>query len=410
MARSKAVVDKTGSSANAYVGHFAAGAGAVPVNVAVVPTRARLEIRDGLGLLIAAWAWPDTVVLAAPSPRHPLRLTCRDYPDQCLEVHDAADLAEALGAPFRTDTPPSLPAVRRAEEVGEEDRPFPRKRRWGLPRIRLGWPTPMGVLRGVLRLMAATGLLLIGAGVTLVLPGVASLGVPLIPAGVEAAWGASMVEQLRDHGLLACKNIYGRQALDRLGDRLREASGAPWPVVIHVIQDPRMQVLTLPGGHIVLFEGVVDHVRTADELAAVVAQALAHGVRRDTFRALVARDGAGILGALIREQMDDPRLSVEHYLISRDFSLSETMAADARAVSILRQADMRARGLILFLEWAETQPADMAPLGRGAMMLKPYMAMHPPHPDRLRALRLVPRGGEPAMDPMDWAGFRIVCN
>jgi Zn-dependent protease with chaperone function len=159
----------------------------------------------------------------------------------------------------------------------------------------------------------------------------------------------------------------------------------------------------------ILFEGLVDAARTPDEIAGLLAHALAHGILHHGIDSLVSRHGLPALAALLREDFSAPEVSLEAYLAQKDSNLSEELAADTLAVQALLAADLHAHGLPLALEWLETRPADMETLGRSRLTLAPQGALHPPYPDRLTALRRAPRGGGEAMDPLDWEAFKLVC-
>ncbi|MCF8481712.1 MAG: M48 family metalloprotease [Rhodospirillum sp.] len=377
-------------------GRFYTGDQRPAQSVTLIETPDHLEIRDPMSLLVAAWAWRDIVTHTRAGAGAPFRYTCRPFPGQRVETHDPGFLAVRL-----TGTRDSTPAPRSS---------IPGR---GLPpsRLRPRWRWPS--LRALVRtLTVATGTLLIGGilgfGV-MALPGLATRLAGLVPASTERDWGTALVTDLRDHGLLFCDNIYGTEALERLTNRLIGPLDPPWPVRVHVVKSARSQILTLPGGQIILFAGIIDRVDTPDEIAGLLAHALAHGVLSHGTKSLVARHGLPALAALLRADFSAPELSLATYLSQRESILSEELDADALAVKVLLAAGLRAHGLPLALERQETRPADMAPLGRSRLTLAPQGALHPAQADRLSALRRAPRGGAEAMDALDWESFHLIC-
>jgi predicted Zn-dependent protease len=82
------------------------------------------------------------------------------------------------------------------------------------------------------------------------------------------------------------------RALQEFGDRLKLApSYAP---TYHVVQDDQVNAFALPGGHIVVFTGILDKMDSAEELAALLAHEATHVEERHSTR-MIARSMAGYL-------------------------------------------------------------------------------------------------------------------
>jgi Zn-dependent protease with chaperone function len=373
-------------------GRFHAGEGRPAVPVILVETPDHLEIRDPMNLLVAAWAWGDIIRHRREGADTPFRYTCRPFPGQKVETHDPGSLRErleresTLARPLAGDRPKPAPT------------PPPRARfRWALGRRFLG-PALTTLALGVLLGIAA-----------MALPGLANRLAIIVPASAERDWGAALAPRFGDHGLLFCENAPGLRTIERLVDRLSGPMAAPWPVRVQVIRAPRTQVVTLPGGQIILFEGLVDAARSPDEVAGLLAHALAHSVLHHDTEALVRRRGLPALLALMNGDLDRPDLSLQAVLDRKDSGLTRELAADRLAADALLAAGLRAHGLALAVQEGKAGPGDTEKLGRGTVFLSPQATLHPPYAERLSALRRVPRGGEEAMDAEDWDTFKRVC-
>ena len=66
--------------------------------------------------------------------------------------------------------------------------------------------------------------------------------------------------------------------------QLESGASLPLPLQVAVVRRPEPNAITLPGGHIYVFEGLIDKARTPDELAAVVAHEIGHVAHRDGTR------------------------------------------------------------------------------------------------------------------------------
>ena len=68
----------------------------------------------------------------------------------------------------------------------------------------------------------------------------------------------------------------GRAALARLIGKLEAAAALPIPLDIKVVRRSEANAIALPGGHIYVFQGLVDKSESADELAGVIAHEIGH--------------------------------------------------------------------------------------------------------------------------------------
>lgn len=74
---------------------------------------------------------------------------------------------------------------------------------------------------------------------------------------------------------------YSDWQIDGIGQLLREASGSPeWVADFHVLPDPQVNAFAMPGGHIMIAEGLLDILETEDEIAFVLAHEIGHAVKR----------------------------------------------------------------------------------------------------------------------------------
>ncbi len=80
--------------------------------------------------------------------------------------------------------------------------------------------------------------------------------------------------------------------LQRFGDQLQLSPS--YKPVYHVVKDDQVNAFALPGGHIVVFSGILDKMDSADELAALLAHEATHVEERHSTR-MIARSMAGYL-------------------------------------------------------------------------------------------------------------------
>lgn len=253
------------------------------------------------------------------------------------------------------------------------------------------WPVVGGVLVGVMSL-----------------PGMAERLESLVPTSREADWGEALVAPLEAVGV--CTGLPGRIALDRLARRLAAPAALPWPMRLHMVRLPLMQPLVLPGGHVVLGEALLRSLRSPDEVAGLLALALAESEARVSSRAVIRTQGArAVLGLMIGHVEARP-LGLGVYLRERVADPAARLTMDARALALLGAAGLRERGLTLYVE--NQNDAAELPFARPpglAPVLAPLAVPEASPPERLRRLRVAPRGGDVALEPADWTAVRLLC-
>ncbi|HWK35135.1 M48 family metallopeptidase [Sphingomonas sp.] len=261
---------------------------------------------------------------------------------------------------------------------------LPGERRYG------GIVDRLGLVQGTLIFATVAGLAVLGLSFA---PGVAA---KLVPAPVERRLGDLMVG---DFGGRTCAARAGAAALQALSDRLGPAvAGAD----IRVVNVPIVNAVTLPGGHILIFQGLLKDARSPDEVAGVVAHELGHVAHRDVLAALIRQLGLSVLlGGL-----DGNVGGYTNALLAAGYSRSAEADADGFAIDALRAARISPLGTAAFFA---RLGAGEAKLGASARVLG-YMSSHPLSGERQRLFRASARAGAtPALDAAQWAALRTIC-
>jgi len=151
---------------------------------------------------------------------------------------------------------------------------------------------------------------------------------------------------------------------------------------LSLIDSPVPNAMTLPGGRMYVFTGLLSQADSAEEVAGVLAHEVAHVMRRHAMRAMIANAGPsavfdhvlgsskGFLGALAASS---------EVLIRQNFSRDHESDADDKAFDYLVAAGIDPRGLDHFLSKLSKMEGD---LGAFRAVLS-----HPPSPERVAHLR-----------------------
>ncbi len=183
----------------------------------------------------------------------------------------------------------------------------------------------------------------------------------------------------------------GQIRLQAMVDGMRQCAGLRVSATVSLHKSETPNAAVMPGGHIVVFDGLMDHVKSENGLAFVLAHEMGHLTQRDHLRAL----GRGIvlfgMAALLTgsdsglTDLLAPVTELGHAKYSR----TREAAADAAALRILHCRYGHAGGATeLFEAMKASQGGDFG--------LSHYVASHPGMDERIAAIhRAISAGGLP---------------
>lgn len=164
---------------------------------------------------------------------------------------------------------------------------------------------------------------------------------------------------------------YVDSSLRVIEDRLMENIGlTDYEYTFHVIDDPTVNALTLPGGNIVLYTGLIKTSETPEEVAAVLAHEIGHAEQRHVVDKLLAELGISFVMAVITGGDATLINEVTQTLVSNVFSRHQEREADAYGLELMERSGIDPRSLAAFfrrmnrkqrnypdgLEWMMTHP------------------------------------------------------
>lgn len=165
-------------------------------------------------------------------------------------------------------------------------------------------------------------------------------------------------------------NIVVDSITSRLLSTLEEPSYA---YRFHLVNEPQVNALTLPGGHIVIFSGLLCEADGPEQVAAVLAHELGHAEQKHVITRTLAETGISLTLAILMGQ--DARLGYEisRQIISSYFSREQEAEADTWGFQTLVKAGVHPKAHADFFrkvkqmregaevpEWLSTHPNDDA--------------------------------------------------
>lgn len=183
--------------------------------------------------------------------------------------------------------------------------------------------------------------------------GVASVA----PPAVEARLGRA-VSNLIAPAASRCNHEEREELMQRIVARLAEAAGGPYEFRVISASNPMPNALAAPGGYIVVFDGLLQHTETPEELAGILAHEITHVLKRHSTRAL-ARDISSrtLLNLMTMDSAGTPTAMQGAVNLNQlAYQRADEDEADLGAVEILARAHIRPEALSAFFRRLQVQP------------------------------------------------------
>lgn len=236
----------------------------------------------------------------------------------------------------------------------------------------------------------------------------------MLPAKGEKALGDSTFEQIRsalaentEIGLPLCEEPEGRAALEKMRARLIPGTDFPYPISIHVLDHAMVNAFALPGGHIVLFRGLLNDATSPEEVAGVLGHEMGHVEHRDPTRlALRSAGSVGVLGLLLGDFAGGAVvLFLTERLIQAQYSRGAEAGSDVYAHALLSKAELPTAPMGDFFLRLQSEHGDEEGL-------LSHLASHPNLQGRADAAVAADRVGAdytPVLTPTEWQALRSIC-
>lgn len=251
--------------------------------------------------------------------------------------------------------------------------------------------------------------------VTVLIPLLAdSLAEYLPPAGERALGNATLgqvrtfLDETRLNPLPFCEAEDGAAALAQMGETLFPDGIGEQELTVYVLDHEMVNAFALPGGIVVLFDGLLAEAQSPDEIASVYAHEVGHVVARDPTRiALRSAGSIGVLGLLFGDFAGGALiLFLTERIIQADHSQEAEAAADAFAHQAMARAGYDPAAMAAFFERLRDE------YGETPGWVQQFMS-HPNFADRIAAARAATPAqvsDAPILSDADWAALQSICD
>lgn len=304
---------------------------------------------------------------------------------------DVADLQFAENRPgqivYRRETVPDFRLILPAELPPGLAARLPAESNYG------AWIDRLGLGRSVAAFAVVSA-----AAVALFLTAPDWLG-PRIPASWEREIGEAMIG---DFGGRICHTPAGDAALAKLLDKVDPAEEK---VRAGIANMDMVNAVALPGGQVLLFDGLVQQAETPEELAGVLGHEVGHVRERHVMTALLRQFGLSILLA----GADSGVTNSVFGLAAMGYSREAEREADSYARARMRESRISPLGAAGFFERMAKQHGDREEEGSAVLG---WLASHPSAGERAEAYRDAARDGAdypPVLSEAEFAALKSMC-
>jgi Zn-dependent protease with chaperone function len=245
---------------------------------------------------------------------------------------------------------------------------------------------------------AAIGLAAISAVVVFLTLQAPAWLAPLIPRSAENRLGDALIG---DMGGKPCRTVAGRAALDRLAAELGAKDAGVRS--IEVAKIGAINAVALPGGRVLIFQGLLDQAKSADEVAGVLAHEIGHIEHRDTLAAMIRQLGLSVVLSGLSGQASN----LANGMLALNYTRKAERAADAFAIDALRRSAIKPDATAAFFDRlggsAQAHKAEQA-MG--------WLASHPASAERKAAFlasKVPGKAYRPALDDAEWGALKGMC-
>lgn len=186
------------------------------------------------------------------------------------------------------------------------------------------------VLGGALLAIIALVVLFTGAGV--------DFAVRFLPWQTGAGLRGDIREALTEEFGAQSDSARASRARSLFAELVTTANVAPDDVSLLIVSSTQVNALAVPGGIVVLFDGLLDEVQSENELAMILGHEIGHLQNKDHLRLLGRGLILGTLSALVfgnSGMLDRQLLSAPAAALQRHHSRSRENAADVVGLSLL---------------------------------------------------------------------------
>ena len=224
---------------------------------------------------------------------------------------------------------------------------------------------------------------------------------PIIPSSFERHLGDALVG---DFGGRFCNGDKGSAALKKLSSALDTDIS---DLQIEVANIDMLNAVALPGGKIIIFQGLLDQAKSPDEVAGVLAHEMGHVRKRHVMQSLLRQMGL----SLVLGGVDGNAGSVVNGALGATYTRAAETEADTYSIAALSRANISPIATASFFQRLAKLDGS-AEADDQLQAVTGYLSSHPQSNVRKKAFEdSVVKGTnyKPVLNPSEWTELKTMC-
>ncbi len=242
-------------------------------------------------------------------------------------------------------------------------------------------------------------------------------GIPLLSAVVAAqipiTWEQRIGETAVEHFASEdrrCSDPYRTQLVRNVLTAMTNAApSSPYEFKLYLVDSPTVNAMAAPGGHIVVFRGLLERTESAEQLAGVLAHEIQHVLKRHSTRMLTEQILTAILLSTVSGDFSGAMtygLQSVQLLGQLHYSQAHETEADEEGMRLILRAGLDPGQMIAFYRILGHERPDEPEI-------LDYLSSHPRFSERISRLeQLAAQSGgapKPMMPDFEWSFVRSAC-
>jgi len=241
------------------------------------------------------------------------------------------------------------------------------------------------------------------------IPMLASAAAPWVPISWEEKLGQSVLRHLAPEEWRCADPVRAAKIEQMVAALTATQPQSPYRFRVYVVNNPMFNALTAPGGHIVIFRGLLEKTRSAEELAGVLAHELQHALKRHVTRALLEYASTSLLvAAVVGDVSGMASFGIEtaQMLAQLRYSRHHELEADQAGLEMMLAAKFDPAGMISFFELVDKQEKELP-------AILSYISTHPRTTERIEKLKTLAAASREKPTKLlanyDWKDIKKIC-
>jgi len=214
------------------------------------------------------------------------------------------------------------------------------------------------------------------------IPALASRAAAHIPVAWEERMGQAAVEPMVPPEKRCVDTNRARKIEEIMNTLTSSLSNSPYTFRVIVANHSAINAFAVPGGTIVVFRGLLEKTRRAEELAGVLAHEIQHVIHRHATRAMLQQVSVTLLLAALMGDARAMTYSLEgvQAVGMMRYSRQYEDEADEEGIKLIMASGIDPQGMITFFETIQKESEK-------SLKLPAYLSTHPDLMDRIQRLK-----------------------